>query len=96
MRKAFGARRAPLVWQFVLENVILTLIGGVGAFLLAIAVVAWINRSGLMPHADLAVNLRVFAYGMVVAAFFGVFSGAYPAWRMSRLDPVTALRGGAA
>ena len=96
VRKAFGARRAPLVWQFVLENVILTLIGGICAFLLAIAVVAWINRSGLIPHADLAVNLRVFAYGMVVAAFFGVFSGAYPAWRMSRLDPVTALRGGAA
>jgi putative ABC transport system permease protein len=32
---------------------------------------------------------------MLIAVFFGFFSGVYPAWRMSRLDPVNALRGGA-
>ena len=32
---------------------------------------------------------------MLIAVFFGVFSGFYPAWKMSRLNPVNALRGGA-
>ena len=96
VRKAFGAPRRVLILQFITENVILTLIGGVCAFLLAILAVMIINRSGAIPHAQFVMNARVFFYGMLVAAFFGVFSGAYPAWRMSRLDPVTALRGGAA
>ena len=40
------------------------------------------------------INLRVFAYGMVLAVVFGLISGVYPAWRMSRLNPVDALKGG--
>jgi putative ABC transport system permease protein len=96
VRKAFGAGRFSLVGQFVLENVILTLIGGLCAFVLASFFIVWLNGSGMIPHAELALNPRVFAYGMLVAAFFGLMSGAYPAWRMSRLDPVTALRGGVA
>lgn len=96
VRKAFGAPRRILIAQFVMENVVLTLVGGVIAFVLAFFAVMLVNRSGIIPHAQFAMNLRVFAYGMGAAAFFGVFSGAYPAWRMSRLDPVTALRGGAA
>lgn len=96
VRKAFGAPRRSLVWQFVLENVILTVIGGLIAYGLANLVLVWINQTGVIPHAQYAPNFRVFVYGMLVAAFFGVFSGAYPAWRMSRLDPVTALRGGVA
>jgi putative ABC transport system permease protein len=80
----------------VLENVLLALIGGVIAFLLAALILAMLNGSGAIPHSEFSPNLRVFGYGMLVAAFFGVFSGAYPAWRMSRLDPVNALRGGVA
>jgi putative ABC transport system permease protein len=96
VRKAFGAPRRALVSQFVLENVILSLIGGVIAYLLAALVLAAVNSTEFIPYTHLTPNLRVFGYGMLVAAFFGVFSGAYPAWRMSRLDPVTALRGGVA
>jgi putative ABC transport system permease protein len=96
VRKAFGAPRRSLVGQFVLENVVLTLLGGVCAFVLAIGALALLNRSGIIPHAHFVMNLRVFGYAMLTAVFFGLLSGAYPAWRMSRLDPVTALRGGAA
>jgi len=95
VRKAFGAPRAALILQFVFENVLLTLVGGAIAFVLAYAVVGGLNHASLIPDADLDVNLRVFGYGMLIAAFFGIFSGTYPAWKMSRLDPVNALRGGA-
>ena len=94
VRRAFGAPRHALVLQFVTENVILTLIGGAIAFVLAVIVIRQLG--GTMPgiDANLAVNWRVFAYGMLVAIFFGILSGAYPAWKMSRLDVVNALRGG--
>jgi putative ABC transport system permease protein len=38
-------------------------------------------------------NFRIFLYGLAIALFFGVLSGVYPAWRMSKLHPVQALRG---
>ncbi|HEX7705738.1 MAG TPA: ABC transporter permease [Thermoanaerobaculia bacterium] len=96
VRKAFGASSRTLVGQFVVENVVLTLIGGVAGLLLTIAALAVLGRSEVIPHAVFTVNLRVFAWAMVIAAIFGVISGAYPAWRMSRMQAVDALRGGAA
>jgi putative ABC transport system permease protein len=93
IRKAFGASSRTLVGQFVIENVILTLIGAGIGFLLA-AVVLWVlNASGVIPYAELHLSLRVFLYGLAIALFFGLFSGVYPAWRMSKLHPVQALRG---
>jgi putative ABC transport system permease protein len=95
VRKAFGAPRRALVMQFVFENVVLTVIGGLAAFVIVGAVFAWISYAAPIPDIDPDVNWRIFAWGMAIAAFFGVFSGAYPAWRMSRLQAVDALRGGA-
>ncbi len=93
VRKAFGASSRMLVGQFVVENVVLTLLGSAIGLALATAVLAGLNASGLIPYAGLRLNLRVFFEGLALALFFGLFSGVYPAWRMSRLHPVHALRG---
>jgi putative ABC transport system permease protein len=93
VRKAFGASSRTLVGQFVIENVVLTLIGALIGLVLAIPVLAALNASGFLPYARLALSYRVFLYGLAMALFFGVLSGAYPAWRMSKLHPVQALRG---
>jgi putative ABC transport system permease protein len=93
VRKAFGATSRTLVGQFVAENVVLTLIGGVFALAASVLVLAAINASGLIPYSHLSVNPRVLFWGLLAALFFGVFSGVYPAWRMSRLHPADALRG---
>jgi putative ABC transport system permease protein len=93
VRKAFGASSWTLVGQFVVENVLLTLVGAVLAFVISAALLGVINESGLIAHAQLRLNIRVFLMGTAVALLFGVVSGVYPAWRMSRLHPVSALKG---
>jgi len=93
VRKAFGATSTQLVGQFVFENVILSVLGGLLGLLGGFFVILAVNRSGVIPYADLAINYRVFLYAMAASIFFGVLSGAYPAWRMSRLDAVAALKG---
>ena len=93
VRKAFGASSRTLVVQFVVENLALTVIGGVIGFVLAGFVLRSINQSGLIPYAELALNPRIFVWGLVLAVAFGLLSGVYPAWRMSRVHPVVALKG---
>lgn len=96
VRKAFGASSRALVGQFVLENIVLCVIGGVVALAASWLVLRGIAASGLIPYADLRINLRLFAIALGLAVVFGVLSGVYPAWRMSRMHPVVALRGGSA
>ncbi len=93
VRKAFGASSWTLVGQFVVENILLTLIGGVIGFLLSRFVLGAVTNSGFFPYADFQINYRVFLYGLAIAVFFGLMSGVYPAWKMSRLHPVQALKG---
>jgi putative ABC transport system permease protein len=95
VRKAFGASSRSLIGQFILENVVLTVIGGAIGFVLSILALQALTRLELLPFAIFDINLRIFGYCMLLAAVFGAISGAYPAWRMSRMHPVNALRGGA-
>jgi putative ABC transport system permease protein len=96
VRKAFGAPTRSLVAQFVVENVILTLIGGAIGLALSALVLRALNRSGFIAHSAFTINARVFAYAVLMAIGFGLVSGVYPAWRMARLRPVEALKGGPA
>jgi putative ABC transport system permease protein len=93
VRKAFGASSRTLVGQFVVENVTLTLVGGLLGLALSQMALALLNRTGLLPYAPFTLNPRVFFAGLGLAVLFGVLSGSYPAWRMSRLRPVEALKG---
>jgi len=96
VRKAFGAPSLTLVGQFVVENILLTLGGAVLALILAYLALDLLSDTGLIPYATFHINGRVFLYALLTALAFGLLSGVYPAWRMSRMHPVDALRGGAA
>ncbi len=93
VRKSFGASSLVLVGQFLVENLALTLIGGAIGLLLSVWLLWLVNGSGLILYADLQMNYRIFLTGLAFAVFFGTISGVYPAWRMSRLNPVQALKG---
>jgi len=92
VRKAFGGSSMALVGQFVVENLVVTLLGAALGLVLSAGVLRAIEASGVIPYADLTLNLRIFLYGVAAAFAFGLLSGVYPAWRMARLHPVEALR----
>jgi putative ABC transport system permease protein len=89
IRKALGARRQEILWQFLIEAVVLTSIGGVLGIVLGSAV-------GLGVHfaSDFPISLPwwSFAVGIGFSASVGVFFGMVPAVKASRLDPIEALR----
>jgi putative ABC transport system permease protein len=93
VRKAFGASSRHLVGQFVVENIVLCAIGGLLGLLGAFLLTQFIIHTDYIPDAGFGLNYRIFGYGFVLATLFGVITGTYPAWRMSRLHPVAALRG---
>lgn len=95
VRKAFGATSQHLVGQLVIENVLLCLAGGLLGLACTRLALWWLEASQLIPYLEVHVNLAVFAFGMLLAFVFGLLSGVIPAWKMSRLDPVHALKGAA-
>ncbi|OGX85490.1 ABC transporter permease [Hymenobacter glacialis] len=94
VRKAFGATGHDLVGQFLVENVALALVGGLLGLGLAAGALALVNDAYPIAYAHFSLSWRVFGWGMLLTLVFGLMSGVYPAWKMSRLNPVVALRGG--
>ncbi|GAB4017402.1 ABC transporter permease [Spirosoma migulaei] len=92
IRKAFGAPVKTLVWQFIVENIFITLIGGTIALGLTMIVIHLINTSGMIAYADLTINLNVFLISLLVCLIFGLLSGVLPALRMSKLTIAEALK----
>ena len=89
VRKALGARRSEVLWQFLLEAVFLTSAGGVLGILCGTGI-------GLGVHALTGFPISLpwwsFAIGIGFSATVGILFGMIPAIRASRLDPIEALR----
>jgi putative ABC transport system permease protein len=94
VRKAFGASRRQLMQQFVFENMTLTFIAGLLALVFAKLTLIFIGTVGIIPYFSAELNWQIFAVGLVMTAIFGLLASIVPAWRMARLDPVFALKGG--
>jgi putative ABC transport system permease protein len=92
VRKAFGASSRTLVWQFIVENIILTIFGAVIGILVSFIIIQIINNANLIANIHLKINLNVFFYALIACLVFGLLSGVYPAWRMSKMHVVTALK----
>jgi putative ABC transport system permease protein len=89
LRKAVGARRAEIMWQFLFEAATLTLMGGLLGIVLGLL-------SGEVIKRVVSLEARVPIWSAVVAAIvsvgIGLVFGLYPANRAARMDPVEALR----
>jgi putative ABC transport system permease protein len=89
IRKALGARREDVLLQFLIESVILALLGGALGVLSGVVIAEGVTAIIGMPS---AIKLWAVAAGLTVAASVGVFFGVYPARKAARLDPIVALR----
>jgi putative ABC transport system permease protein len=89
VRKALGARRTEILFQFLMEAVILTSLGGLLGIVLGSAL-GWAVH--LLSGFPISLPWWSFAIGLGFSAAVGIFFGMYPAFKASRLDPIEALR----
>ncbi|MBZ5561743.1 MAG: ABC transporter permease [Acidobacteriia bacterium] len=90
VRKAIGARRSDITWQFLLEAMTLTGAGGVLGILAGVALSVLIRT--FVPSLPSTVPLWSVVAGFLVSVSIGLFFGMWPALKASRLDPIVALR----
>jgi putative ABC transport system permease protein len=89
VRKALGATRREIMFQFLVEAATLTLVGGIAGMILGGLISLGVNRFTPIPA---LVPLWSIAAAVMAATVTGIFFGLYPASKASRLDPVEALR----
>jgi putative ABC transport system permease protein len=90
LRKAVGARRLDVLWQFLLEAMMLTLLGGLAGVLTGVTL-AWLIQLAV-PSLKTSISLGAIVAGLVVSISVGIFFGLWPAWRAAQLNPIDALR----
>ncbi len=89
VRKALGARRMGIMWQFLVESVTLSVIGGVVGIAIGFLLAWVISRLSPLPFAIAGWSVIL---GLGTTFLIGAVFGTYPAWKAAGLDPVEALR----
>ncbi len=87
VRKAIGARRADILWQFLIEAMTLTGLGGLIGLL-----IGWATTLLIRLFVPSYVPLWAPVGGFVASVGIGLIFGLWPAWKAARLDPIEALR----
>jgi putative ABC transport system permease protein len=89
IRKALGATRTNVLWQFLVEATTLSMVGGFLGILAGFIIAAAIAYFSPLPY---AIKIWSIMAGMGVTFIVGIFFGAYPAAKAAKLDPIEALR----
>ncbi|HER44442.1 MAG TPA: FtsX-like permease family protein [Candidatus Eisenbacteria bacterium] len=88
LRKALGARKSNIIWQFIVESITLSLVGGIIGILIGFTIAAIISILSPLPYIIAPWSI---AAGLIVTFMIGLVFGTYPASKAANLDPVVAL-----
>lgn len=89
IRKAIGARKSSILIQFLIEAVILCLVGGLAGIIIGIGIG---NFAGSFLNAQSAIPYDWVLIGITMCVIVGLIFGTYPAYKAANLDPIEALR----
>ena len=89
VRRAVGATKLDIVWQFIAESVTQCIAGGLIGIALGFLIALLLRSFTPFPA---SVQSWVAVFGVSLSSGVGLFFGIYPAFRASRLDPIVALR----
>lgn len=92
IRKSLGATPQRIREQFLIEAIVICIIGGLGGILLGIGIGNLISTVVSQGNGNFVVPWFWMVVGILVCVAVGLFSGIYPAYKASRLDPIEALR----
>jgi len=92
IRKSLGATPFRILQQFLIEAIVICLIGGVGGIILAIPIGNLIAQGISSGAASFIIPWLWMTVGIIICILVGLFSGIYPAFKASKLDPVDDLR----
>ena len=95
LRKAIGARPAAILLQFLVEAVVLCLVGGALGLLIGqglVSLIVWVAGQAGTTLENVAIPLWAVVLSFGFSAGVGLVFGMWPAWKASRLDPIVALR----
>ncbi len=88
LRKALGARKSNIIWQFIVESITLSLVGGIVGIMIGFTIAAIISILSPLPYIIAPWSI---AAGLIVTFMIGLIFGTYPASKAANLDPVVAL-----
>jgi putative ABC transport system permease protein len=89
VRKALGATRAAVLWQFLVEAITLSMVGGIFGIAIGVGLALAVSAVSPLPFAVAGWSLVL---GLAVTFLIGGIFGTYPAWKAAGLYPVEALR----
>ena len=94
IQKALGAKSKFILFQFLFEAVVLSLIGGLIGVFLVFVIIKMLNLSGALEDFVLILGMKNVFFATILSSIIGLISGIIPAYAASRLDPVEAIRQG--
>jgi len=88
IQKALGAKRKFVLWQFLIESTVLSLLGGLAGLVIVFSIAISIS---LIAETEMALTLVNIIKGIGISAAIGIISGLIPAWKAAKMDPVEAI-----